>query len=92
MREMNDVRLVTGLLTPDKGEVTFQGPIAASLQAAGCVPPHWVHRAGDGLFPHLTCIANVSFMASRKSRARETQSLEDRVGGRVHEVVVDVVN
>lgn len=59
------LRIVVGLVTPDSGEVLFNGePITKDNLLQVRRKMGYVIQSG-GLFPHLTCAGNVSLMARR---------------------------
>jgi osmoprotectant transport system ATP-binding protein len=56
--------LMTGLLKPDKGVVTFEGHPLSHTNLQGIRRRIGFVVQDGGLFPHLTCRANVSIMAA----------------------------
>ncbi|MDB5333220.1 MAG: opuBA [Phycisphaerales bacterium] len=63
--------LMTGLLKPDSGVITFEGqPITAERLSAIRRRIGYVIQDG-GLFPHLTALANVTLMARHVGWSRE---------------------
>ena len=72
--------LMTGLLTPDAGEITFEGrPISRDSLPALRRRIGYVIQEG-GLFPHLTARANVTLMA------RHVGMPAERIDARVDEL------
>jgi osmoprotectant transport system ATP-binding protein len=75
------LRMIAGLVTPDRGEVEFDGePIEATRLAAIRLRIGYVIQEG-GLFPHLTIERNVTLMA------RHLRWPAARIAARVEELV-----
>ncbi len=59
------LRLIAGLETPDRGEVTYQGTVVAARERGVFVPPEKRHMGmvfqSYAIWPHLTVFENVAY-------------------------------
>jgi molybdate transport system ATP-binding protein len=74
------LRIIAGLITPDRGRVVLEGRTLVDTSAGAWLPPA---RRGTGfvtqrpsLFPHMNVMANVSFGISRLHRESRRERIE----------------
>src|SRR5438132_1583269 len=78
------LRLIAGLLAPDRGRIALAGRLLADADSRAWVPPQ-ERRVGyvpqdSALFPHLTVRDNVAFgLAARRLASAERRMRVDRV-------------